>query len=125
LAGITGSIDRRSAMLAATFAVAQYYRFRGSGAWEFYSTPLGDRKPSFDRLIAEIGLSGVASGRQCPLWSYRYRKPGKSGTAESHPLTTSNDTPEPASLLLAGIGLPLVLLVRRRFKKDAVQNNVA
>jgi hypothetical protein len=83
---------------------------RGSGAWEFYSTPLGDRKPSFDRLIAEIGLSGVASGRQCPLRSYRHRKPGKSGTAESpswRPAMTrrGNEDQFPPSSLSSRFGL--------------------
>ncbi len=32
-----------------------------------------------------------------------------------------SDTPEPASLVLAGLGLPLMLLARRRMKKQAAQ----
>jgi len=32
----------------------------------------------------------------------------------------TNDAPEPASLVLAGLGLPLVMLARRRMKKAAV-----
>jgi hypothetical protein len=41
---------------------------------------------------------------------------GPGGSGEGPP---TNATPEPASLLLAGLGLPLVVLVRRRMKKNA------
>ena len=40
---------------------------------------------------------------------------GPGGSGDPPP---TNGTPEPTSLLLAGIGLPLVVLVRRRLKKD-------
>jgi hypothetical protein len=42
---------------------------------------------------------------------------GPTGGGETGPPT--NATPEPASLLLAGFGLPLVVLLRRRMKKNA------
>jgi len=41
--------------------------------------------------------------------------PGGSGSGPPPP---TNGTPEPASLLLAGLGLPLIVLVRRRMKKN-------
>jgi hypothetical protein len=41
--------------------------------------------------------------------------PGSPGGSGSPPPT---GTPEPASLVLAGLGLPLVVLLRRRMKKD-------
>lgn len=47
---------------------------------------------------------------------------GPGGSGEGPP---PSETPEPASLLLAGFGLPLVVLVRRRLKKDAAANTVA
>ena len=47
------------------------------------------------------------------------------GSGETPPDPIPSDTPEPASLLLAGIGLPLVVLLRRRLKKGAQENNVA
>ena len=42
---------------------------------------------------------------------------GPGGTGEPPPPT---GTPEPASFVLAGLGLPFVLFLRRRLKKDAV-----
>lgn len=42
---------------------------------------------------------------------------GPGGTGEPPPPPSS---PEPASLVLAGLGLPMIVLLRRRLKKDAV-----
>ena len=43
--------------------------------------------------------------------------PGDGGPGNGEP---PSGTPEPASLILAGLGLPLIVLLRRRLKKDAV-----
>jgi hypothetical protein len=45
---------------------------------------------------------------------------GPGGDGETPP-----SAPEPASLVLAGLGLPLILLVRRRLKKTQNEGNVA
>jgi hypothetical protein len=42
--------------------------------------------------------------------------PGTGGNGDPQP----SGTPEPATLILAGLGLPFVVLMRRRLKKDAV-----
>jgi hypothetical protein len=44
--------------------------------------------------------------------------PGGGGGPGEEPPVDPNPTPEPASLLLAGLGLPIVVLVRRRMKKN-------
>jgi len=44
------------------------------------------------------------------------------GPGGSEVTPPTNGTPEPASLLLAGLGLPLIVLVRRRMKKNQEVN---
>jgi hypothetical protein len=48
--------------------------------------------------------------------------PGGSGSGGDGGGGGLNGTPEPASLLLAGLGLPLIVLVRRRMKKNQEVN---